>query len=247
MVPATGQVNRMTRSHMENGKFESCESARDAVGSLRRSDALPSAVAGHLRRCSECAAWAAESARIQHLLRSVRPQSPSDLKVRLQVAASRDAARRRAVLEHGYFRYWLNRARDSFDAVMRPLAIPTAGGFVSALLLFGMLAPGLAVRGVSSYSHDVPTALYTEVSVEGFYPLGIDDGHDVYVEVTVDEQGRVVAYDTPHAHLSKSPELRRNLENRLLFTQFKPATVLGQPTQAKIRLGYRSTSIDVRG
>ena len=45
--------------------------------------------------------------------------------------------------------------------LMRPLAIPTAGGFAAALVLFSMLAPSLAVRGGSVSTADTPTGLYT--------------------------------------------------------------------------------------
>ena len=41
--------------------------------------------------------------------------------------------------------------------------------------------------------------------------------------------------------------LRRNLENMLLFTEFNPATLFGQPTASKIRLYLDSSHIDVKG
>ena len=73
----------------------------------------------------------------------------ADLAMRLRVLASQESARRRsrASLRQS-LRTWLIDFRLMADNLMRPLAIPTAGGFVSALLLFGVLAPRLATRGV---------------------------------------------------------------------------------------------------
>ena len=96
---------------------------------------------------------------------------------------------------------------------MRPLAIPTAGGFVSALLLFAVLAPGLTTRGATP-GNDVPTVLYTEASVRSFIPLGFHN-ENITIEVTIDGDGRVIDYSLPNGP-SKDPALHRSIENYLL-------------------------------
>jgi hypothetical protein len=127
---------------------------------------------------------------------------------------------------------------------MRPLAVPAAGGFASAVLLFGMLAPSLATRAATPTA-DIPTALVTEASVKSYLPLGFDE--DLAVEITVDDQGRMVDYSVAKGHLRNSPDLRRHIEQRLLFTEFTPATTFGQPTSGKLRLLFRASRVDVRG
>jgi hypothetical protein len=42
-------------------------------------------------------------------------------------------------------------------------------------------------------------------------------------------------------------QLRRSIENNLLFTTFQPATAFGLPIAGKIRISFRSSRIDVRG
>jgi len=129
---------------------------------------------------------------------------------------------------------------------MRPLAIPTAGGFASAMVLFSVFASGLGMPTCTATHVDVPTGLYTEASVKSYLPLGFQNS-DLFVELTIDDQGRVVDYTLPAMSSPASQELRRNIENHLLFTQFNPATSFGQPIVGKVRLWFRSSRIDVKG
>jgi hypothetical protein len=130
--------------------------------------------------------------------------------------------------------------------LMRPLAIPTAGGFVSALTLFGVLAPSLAIPPVTARANDVPTVLYTEPSVKNFLPIGFEGEGDLVVEITVDEHGKLVDYSIPNM-ADKSHRMDPSIENQILFTQFTPARWLGQPMSGKVRITFRSSRIDVKG
>jgi hypothetical protein len=172
---------------------------------------------------------------------------PPKLQTQLRVIASREAARRRARASwsqwwatcRGDLRLWVNN-------LMRPLAIPTAGGFVSAVLLFGALAPSFDIRGASvSANDDVPTILYREPSVKAYLPLGFEDP-DIVVELTIDDNGRMIDYSIEGSGVA-SPALKRRVENHLLFTHFTPATSFGQPMSGKVRLWFRCSSIDVKG
>ena len=183
---------------------------------------------------------------VRHLLRGLPEREPAaDLRLRLRVLASKESSRRRSrVTWYQLTRTWLSDFALLANNLMRPLAIPTAGGFVSALLLFGVLAPGLATRG-SVAGQDVPTVLYTEASVRSFTPFGF---HNVAltVEVTIDGEGRVIDYSIP-SEFTASPELHRSIGNNLLFTQFTPVRSFGQPVKAKVRISFQSSHIDVRG
>ena len=177
--------------------------------------------------------------------------APPQLGSQLRVIASRELARNRTRSSVGAFSsHLLEHSRLWCKNLMRPLAIPTAGGFVSALFLFTMLAHSITAVPVSSSSatgSDVPTGLYTEASIRSVVPLGYPD-QEIDVELTIDGQGRIVDYQIPNAkHLSKSSSIRRAIENNLLFTQFYPATSFGQPMTGKVRLSFRSSRIDVKG
>lgn len=175
---------------------------------------------------------------------------PDDLRTKLRVIGSRESARRRSRSSlRAIYNEAVEKTRLSIHNMMRPLAIPTAGGFLSAVLLFGVIAPTLAVPGASvaaASGVDVPTGLYTEASVRWYTSVDFTD-EDFDVELTVDGQGRIIDYTIPDAQHAKTPAVRRMLENNLLFTQFYPATSFGQPTTGKIRLSFRSSRIDVKG
>ena len=86
-----------------------------------------------------------------------------------------------------------------------------------------------------------------QVAVKGMAPF-FGGGDDVVVDVTVDEQGRMIDYAVvAGATALANASLRRRLENVLLFTEFTPATSFGQPMSSKTRLWFRTSRIDVKG
>jgi hypothetical protein len=181
---------------------------------------------------------------LAQMLRGLRPRvPPPGLTTSLRVLASRERRRMGAA--------WGDRLRLFATNLMRPLALPFAGGVCSAVVLFSMwLVPTYPVRGEGSF--DVPTMLTTQATVRGTGPIGAT-GDDVIVDVIVmpnsDGYGRMVDYTVVSPHGAPVDEaLRRNIENRLLFTEFTPATAFGQPTASRIRLYLqRSSHIDVKG
>ena len=67
---------------------------------------------------------------------------------------------------------------------------------------------------------------------------------DVVVQLTVDDQGRVVDYSIPNDVNSK---LRNDIANMILFAQFHPATEFGMPIAGKVLVSFRRDKIVVRG
>lgn len=167
---------------------------------------------------------------------------PPGLRTSLRVLASRE---RQRILNHRTFA-WYDRVRLFAHDLMRPLALPFAGGVFSTVVLFSMwLVPTYPVRGDSTF--DVPTVLTTEATVKGTAPIGTG-GSDVVVDVIVDGQGRMVDYTIVSGpSLLKNEALRRSVENTLLFTEFTPATTFGYPMAGKMRLFLHSSHIDVKG
>lgn len=168
---------------------------------------------------------------------------PPGLRTSLRVLASRE--RQRLLGRQGGVA-WRDRFSLFASNLMRPLALPFAGGVFSTVVLFSMwLVPTYPLRGDSTF--DVPTILTTEATVKGTAPIGAGGG-DVVVDVTIDGQGRMVDYTVVSGRNALNSEaLRRNLENMLLFTVFTPATAFGQPTSGKMRLSLRTSHIDVKG
>ena len=151
--------------------------------------------------------------------------APPELDLKLRVLGSQEASRRRQTRGSRAVAVW-QRVRNWANELMRPVALPTAGGFASAIILFGLLAPSLTLRSAPVEPYDIPTALYTEASVKSSLPLAYD-GDAMLVELTVDEEGRMVDYFLPaHAQAQFPMPARRVIENHLLTMVFNPAIVL---------------------
>ncbi|HZT40482.1 MAG TPA: hypothetical protein VFA28_21510 [Bryobacteraceae bacterium] len=203
----------------------------------------------HLRECDVCAAGAKEYLRLRRDLRRLPRRAPSPhLRTSLRVIASREQARaRNSVTCRQRFKAWREQASFTLGALMRPLALPVAGGLLSAMILFGALMPDFTVE-LHPVTHDVPTVLFTSASVKDMMPIALDSDTELVVELTVDEQGRMVDYSIVHGqNLLRDERVRRDFENALLAAQFTPATAFGQPTSGKIRVSFRTSTIEVRG
>ncbi len=123
------------------------------------------------------------------------------------------------------------------DNLMRPLAVPFAGGLTSALFLFGMLVPYLGL--LRNPANDKPTALYTEASVESVADFGSRNSDDTLIEVRIDGQGRMVDYSVLQGQMTS------DVGNFLLFTTYTPATLFLQPASSRIVI--RRSRIVVKG
>jgi len=166
---------------------------------------------------------------------------PPHLAAALRVLASRERADKLA--RRNLPAYLGNRLRLFADNLMRPLALPFAGGMVSALALFSMLVPSIASH--VSAGDDVPIPFfYTDPQVKEQAPYEFSYAADVTVEVVVDGQGRAVDYTLPEG-ASASEQLRRKIMTNLLFTQFTPATAYGRPTMGRMFLSFTHTKFEV--
>jgi hypothetical protein len=181
-------------------------------------------------------------------LRSLSVKAPpAELRTSLRVIASRERQRR---LEHRnlatIWNTWRQNSQLFWDNAVLSLALPFAGGVFSTVVLFSMfVVPAYPL--LSNSDSDVPTILNTPVAVKSMAPFSVGDT-DVVVDVTVDEQGRMLDYAiVAGASVLANPQMRRRLENALVFSNFTPATTFGQPMISKMRLWFHSSRIDVRG
>lgn len=202
----------------------------------------------HLAECRKCQGYAQQVGQVRWQTGRMAARAvPQQLTMSLRVIASKEASRRRAGESSGSVRTAVRRLNAWMEEMMRPFAIPFAGGLVSAVVLFSMLVPTMTVLRGDAAS-DVPTVLSTEASIKDSLPLG-DPRDGVVVDVVVDQSGRMVSYSIPAGQrlLMDTVEIRRALENKLLVTRFEPATFFGKPTSARLTISFRRSRIDVRG
>ena len=123
----------------------------------------------------------------------------------------------------------------------------------SALVVFGILIPGLVVS-CPSLNTDIPitycaTTWVTNPSLRSPSPFGIDE--NVVVEAFVDGRGGVYDFRVvrlPVAHLADHAKLKSELANILLTATFDPAMIWGQSVPGKMLISFQApTRVTVRG
>ena len=196
----------------------------------------------------------ANQSNVQHMLKAMPKQAlPEHLRTNLRIIASRERARHIAHrTASATLKTWAASLSLMFDNMMRPFALPFVGGISSAVILFGMLYPTLAPG--FHHSEDQPPNWYEEAQISQLTPFGVSGSGklplmNVVLDVTIDEQGRMISYTVPTdvKPLLLDPVLRRSIENNLLFTKFKPANFFGAPTTGKLRITIQHRQLDVKG
>lgn len=223
----------------------SCEKVRRTL-STNLGRGMTDGISVHLAQCRECADYARDVSDLSAALRSLpRRTPPARLITQLQVLASRERMRQlsRGTLT-ALLHFWAAELHFLFDNMMRPFAIPFAGGLISALFLFIMLVPGL--HSAHRASSDVLlSGIFgqSQATFDALPPFGfIED--DVTVEVTLDKDGSVLDYSIPN---NVNGKLRNDIANMILFTNFEPATQLGMPVAGKVLVSFRRDRIVVKG
>src|SRR5205814_1348798 len=192
----------------------------------------------HLEGCGVCRQELERFRKLAVMLSRVPKKIPSaDLAVRIKVAA---AQAQRSQDWPSRMRRMKDRAEIVLDNVFRPLTVPATGGFLSAILVFAlviqMILPGITVRAVEN---DVPINLMRPAKVLSLsdYPQSwAPEQHDVelslphglLVDVTVDAEGHMTDYQILSGPTSS--DLRRQLDQMLLFSRFSPMLSFGRPT-----------------
>ncbi len=193
--------------------------------------ALPSKVHAplreHLESCSECRM---ELERYRKLLvlmsRAGRPAPPADLRVRIRVAVAEARAARGWA---AHMRRFAIRSQLILENILEPLAVPATGGLLAAILVFlcvlQVYAAGLPAREVPG---DLPTSLLQPARLEQLAGFPVPGEGIVMVEATINAEGQFVSY-----RILAGPdtvENRRQLDQVLMFSRFRPQMSFGRPT-----------------
>jgi hypothetical protein len=193
----------------------------------------------HLEICRRCSGRLKSMAEIRARLRQLAaPRIPLGLSVQLRVLASHEHARRLARLNFSArLRTWKETSRLYFENLMRPVALPLAGGVLSALLLFSALVPTLSSR--LQVTNDPPLSLYVGPGMGYLVNWGAGEpprlepvdsavsSDENALELTIDDEGKVADYSVRQGQLT--PEMLTIIQ----FSTFTPAMFFGRPTWGK--------------
>jgi hypothetical protein len=191
---------------------------------------------GHLESCAICREELQRYRKLAVLLsRSPRALPPSDLAVRIKVAAAQANQPRdlRSLWQRSR-----DRAEILLDNVFRPITLPATGGFLSAMLVFvfvlQLMAPGITVQAIPN---DVPlnlmqpAELVTLSDAPGNWAPESHDTelslpHGLLLDVTVDQQGQMIDYQILSG--PSTIEMHHQLDQMLLFSRFTPMKSFGR-------------------
>jgi hypothetical protein len=184
---------------------------------------------------------------MEKALRSLPPLVPPEgLTTSLRVIASRERQRRLARRTwRRALASWYERTCLAANDVMRPLALPFAGGVVSAIVLFSVwLVPTYPLQARSGYDVPIMLTTTTEATLKGNGPMSVSGG-DVVVDITVDGEGKMADYDIVSiGGALQDANVRHRLKSFLVMSEFVPATAFGQPMAGKVRVPISASQID---
>ncbi|MGD0127345.1 MAG: zf-HC2 domain-containing protein [Terriglobia bacterium] len=215
--------------------FEGCVEIRNHYSDYLDGSCDPLArksIRFHLSYCASCRQELEGWETMQADLRGMRRlQVPPELALRLRVEVSREAHRKWL----GWLRVWL-------DNVLQPVLLPASGGVLAAVACFCLIMGSLVVP--VSNTPDVPLGSPTPPAVLVLAPIDFNTPDAaVIVVVPVDAVGRPMRYRVLSG--ATSPELLRQLDRVIYFSNFQPATWYGRPTDGQFVLSLRR--ITVRG
>ena len=209
------------------------------------SGAVMQSLARHLEGCSDCTADFAQWQSMQQSLATLGPaKAPADLALRLRVALSHEAVQSRIT--------WLDKLELAWQNTIAPFAFQASTGLASAVLLLGtvVLLLGVVSAPEQAAANDEPTGaataphfLYASAGTDTLQIPAAAGLEPIIVQALVNSDGDIYDYRIVSGTVTDS--VRAQLENKLLFSKFEPATLLGQPTRGRILLSF--TGISVRG
>jgi hypothetical protein len=197
-------------------------------------------VSRHLEDCRDCDLHRSEVRSLRMGLKGLPNVQVSPLLgTRLRVIASRERSRQMLRRDLAARLAELRaRARLMFDNLLRPIAVPAAGGVLASLFCFGVIVDSLHVR--PNWDNDIPIGLYTKVILDDVTPFSVG-GQDVMVQLTVDPNGKVSDWSVPSGDAS-SDELQE-IGNLVAYSSFIPATAFGQRVSGKILVGINHINV----
>jgi hypothetical protein len=195
------------------------------------------ALTRHLDTCARCHGEYVALRQTQQLLTKVgRRQAPDDLSLKLRLAISREVARSQRPYFHGIG----IRIENTINGFM----VPATAGLVTAVVIFGFLMGFLALP-LQADNADVPLMLNTAPQLQqSAFGTALDSIKDdsLVIEAIVDSNGRVQDYRVLSNPQDKE-DLPPQVKNMLIFTTFRPATSMGQPTSGRAVLSFSKISV----
>ena len=189
----------------------------------------------HLRRCAACLESYERSETVGAMLGALqKPRPSSNLEVRILSAISVERLRRAQPSLQ-----W-RRRRTKLGNLIRPVAVPAAGGLLVALILVPTLLSAFWMEP-TAYANDIPLLFLATPVVTApvmTLPSPYTVSGDLTILAYIDHRGGVYDY-----HVASDEPLdmriRAQLANALLTSKFAPAKRFGRPTLGRRVILYQ--------
>src|SRR5579862_1086410 len=196
------------------------------------------ALTRHLDSCGRCQQEYVSLRRTQQLLSQVgRRKAPADLSLKLRLAISREVAQSR--------RPYFQDIGIRLENALRGFMVPATAGLAAAVVIFGVLM-GFFALPLQAGNPDVPLMLNTAPQLQqSAFGTALDSISDdsLVIEAYVDSNGRVQDYRVLSSPQDANKDLPSPVKNMLIFTTFRPATSMGQPTSGRAVLSFSKISV----
>jgi hypothetical protein len=226
----------------------------DGAMSMEAGRPSHAAIHAHISGCGDCRAELSRYQRLQQMLaQTERVAPPVNLGVEIRMALAR--AREVSSPEK-----WFGKLRDKLwlvgENILAPLALPAAGGLAAALMIFSVVLPSYArvapMQSLGGWSDDMQTASFQPARLEQLADFSVSDLNDedsklgsmILVEATVGVDGSVVDYQILAG--PSSAGVRRQLDQILLFSRFRPQVSFGRPISGG-RVVMSFSTVNVKG
>lgn len=204
----------------------------------------------HLASCEACRHQLDGYRRMAVHLAKVEPlPAPADLALQIRLRASREES-----FWAGTIRWWSGAMVVSRN-LLQPLAVPAAGGVLTALAVFVLLVHGM-LTGVpmgGTVPNDLPLNLVQPAELESLAPFPLPslveaDGQSSFspllVEATLNAEGEVVYYRILSGPNNRA--VQHQIDELLLFSRFRPQLNFGRPMDGgRVLLSF--SGVNVRG
>ncbi len=133
----------------------------------------------------------------------------------------------------------VNRWKASLRDGLRPMAIRTLGGALTAVMLFSAIMPDLWSSPVRA-SDDVPVTYLAKgfASSPELVAAALDPfSEDTTVLVFIDTSGQMYDFELPEEQ-QQNTRLRAEIAQTLLLANFEPATFFGQPVLGRVVITF---------
>lgn len=195
-------------------------------GAVSRSSATQ-----HLSECVHCRAELENYRRLQQLLNRAEPvAAPEDLATKIRIAAAKIRAQETV---ESRVRRWRDHVHIVLENILQPLALPAMGGVAAAILVFAVVMPFYAKVGpLTPGPAPLPTAFFQPARLEqlaGFSVTGLDESKSeiLLVQATIGANGSILDYQILSG--PDNPGIRRQLDQILMLSRFRPSTDFGRP------------------